>query len=180
MSARELKVNSVRLARCLQKIFNTTEGDKISVCSENRFEFAITLHATILLGATLSPLSTTYSEGELHHSLTLSKPTLVFCSLNQFEKVYKVQKQCSFVRKVIVFDDIETDVERINEFDEVVTFRRFMNSNEVTDEDQEFVCKSQNMRERVALVLCSSGTTGLPKGVQLTQYNLLVAAVQYL
>lgn len=39
-----------------------------------------------------------------------------------------------------------------------------------------FTCKPIDMRNNIMLILCSSGTTGLPKGVQLTQANLLAAA----
>lgn len=42
-----------------------------------------------------------------------------------------------------------------------------------------FDCAPQNMRDNVMLILCSSGTTGLPKGVQLTQYGVLVASSQH-
>lgn len=34
--------------------------------------------------------------------------------------------------------------------------------------------KPEETKEKVALILCSSGTTGLPKGVELTQDNILV------
>lgn len=41
-----------------------------------------------------------------------------------------------------------------------------------------FECEPQNMKDRVAMILCSSGTTGLPKGVQITQFNVIVACAQ--
>jgi long-subunit acyl-CoA synthetase (AMP-forming) len=43
-----------------------------------------------------------------------------------------------------------------------------------------FYCQPMDVHEQIALILCSSGTTGLPKGVQLTQYNLLVVAAHML
>lgn len=38
-----------------------------------------------------------------------------------------------------------------------------------------FVCSPLDMDNNVCLNLCSSGTTGLPKGVELTQMNILKA-----
>lgn len=35
-----------------------------------------------------------------------------------------------------------------------------------------FVPDSSNPEESVALILCSSGTTGMPKGVMTTHYNI--------
>lgn len=106
--------------------------------------------------------------GELNHALSLSKPKVIFTSPYVVDKVAQVAKENSFVKAVIVFAD-ESPVPG------VTTLPEFINK-----------CKSKltgkldpvkvNIKEHVALVMCSSGTTGLPKGVQLTHFNLIAAA----
>lgn len=50
------------MAERLSELFDIKVGDVIGICSENRLEFAISVYATILLGATVAPLNVTYSE----------------------------------------------------------------------------------------------------------------------
>lgn len=38
-----------------------------------------------------------------------------------------------------------------------------------------FKTLTADLNEDIALILCSSGTTGLPKGVQLTHRNIMAA-----
>lgn len=40
-------------------------------------------------------------------------------------------------------------------------------------ESEEYIPPDINIEENVAAILCSSGTTGLPKGVMVTQKNIL-------
>lgn len=46
------------------------------------------------------------------------------------------------------------------------------------DSNENFRSEPQNISDNVALILCSSGTTGLPKGVQLTQKNVMIGIEQ--
>lgn len=62
ISGNALLSKSMHLAKYLQNTFGIGVGDVISVCSENRVEFAVTMIATILIGATISPFNHSYSE----------------------------------------------------------------------------------------------------------------------
>lgn len=42
-----------------------------------------------------------------------------------------------------------------------------------------FLSDAQCRNDNVAFILCSSGTTGLPKGVQLTHKNVMVGSKQH-
>ena len=60
-SAKEMYNGIVRLAYLLQKL-NIKEGDVVGICSENRYEFVLTMFATFCLNATVAPLNITYTE----------------------------------------------------------------------------------------------------------------------
>lgn len=63
LTAAEVRANAIRLAVGIKESFGIKSGDRIGICSENRFEFATVWHAIILLGCTMAPLNVTYSEG---------------------------------------------------------------------------------------------------------------------
>lgn len=65
INAHTLARKAICVARYLQEKFNIKSGDVISICSENRIEFAITIHATFFLGATIAPLNHNYIESTL-------------------------------------------------------------------------------------------------------------------
>lgn len=103
--------------------------------------------------------------GEVHHALNLSKPKVVFASKTTVERISKVAKNNAFVKQIIVFSTA-------SENPQVHAFKDLMENKSIpSNATYDFVQANKN--EDVALIVCSSGTTGLPKGVQLTQSNIL-------
>lgn len=83
------------------------------------------------------------------------------------------------MQQIITLDDSAT-APKVRRSLSVQSIRRFVDRRPngtatpptTTDADAAFRCTPVDMHDNVVLVLCSSGTTGLPKGVQLTQFNL--------
>lgn len=74
-----------------------------------------------------------------------------------------IQSANPFIKNIIFFGD---EFDRLmKQFDSLSTVK--------------FICEKQSIDDNVAFILCSSGTTGLPKGVQLTQKNVMVSVDQY-
>lgn len=59
--------------------------------------------------------------------------------------------------------------------DEYLAFDTFVGNPRVETDANTFWSNRQIQTEKVALLLSSSGTTGLPKAVQLTEQNLLMS-----
>lgn len=71
-----------------------------------------------------------------------------------------------FVEKVVLIDG-----ETIDDF--VISLKDLIKKHESIDFNvDELIAKKVDMNDQVASIMCSSGTTGLPKGVQITQANL--------
>jgi long-subunit acyl-CoA synthetase (AMP-forming) len=126
-------------------------GDVISIVSENRFEFVYTLFGSLLLNVTIAPINLTYSEREMKHAFSLSKPKIIFCSPFASEKVVSVAKSLSYVNKVVLFDDE-------NEFGSSVTLFDDFKKNAANFPD--IIPRTCNRDKTVSYILCSSGTTG--------------------
>lgn len=142
------------------------QGDVVSIMSENRFEFASILLGTIFNNSILAPINNSYSEREIDHALRLSKPKVVFASAEVSQKVIKVAKSLSFVQKVILLDDEHSTDNK------AMKMREFLCPKKL--ENVCFELRPVEKKSTVCLIMCSSGTTGLPKGVQITQQGVIV------
>lgn len=70
------------------------------------------------------------------------------------------------IKKIIIFDDVDVAG---------ITFSTYMKNYNIKIYAEQFKFSPQNIKEKVALIFFSSGTTGLPKGVQITEQNLMVS-----
>ncbi|XP_031635467.1 4-coumarate--CoA ligase 1-like [Contarinia nasturtii] len=164
---------AICLAQYLQEKFGVKSGDVISICSENRIELAITIHATLFLGATVAPLNHSYGEYEMAHAIKLSKPRVIFVSPKNSKTIAAVSQKVNFVEQIILYaDGCNTENQK------AISFNQITDCQLTNSQLEHFKCEPQNVKENVALIMCSSGTTGLPKGVQLTQFNLFITSVQ--
>ncbi|XP_012160201.1 luciferin 4-monooxygenase isoform X1 [Ceratitis capitata] len=154
----------VRMAHVLKHL-GVKSGDVVGLSSENSIRFAIVLYASFAVNASVAPLNVTYSEREVHHAINLSKPKVIFASKLTVDLVAKVAKKNGFVKTIVA-------LETYNGNEHIYTFEELMSSANIKSEDY-FDTPVADKNEDVALIVCSSGTTGLPKGVQLTQYNIL-------
>lgn len=107
----------------------------------------------------------------------LSKPRIVFASPNSVDKIVKANQQSHFVERFVSFG--AADVNASDYDDDVENFELFFNNPQVRERVEDFVCQPQDMLNNVSLLMCSSGTTGMPKGVQLTQKNITLGMAQH-
>jgi long-subunit acyl-CoA synthetase (AMP-forming) len=98
--------------------------------------------------------------GELLYSVRISKPRIIFCSERVLERMDQVAREAGFVQEIVTFG-----LPFSHKQTPFVSFLRHKSSS--------FQPLDVNDKDHTAAILSSSGTTGLPKGVVLTQGNFL-------
>ena len=103
---------------------------------------------------------TVMSAGELLHCIKISKPRIIFCSERVQELLDQVVQEAGFVKEIVTFG-----LPLSHKQTAFVSFLQHKSSS--------FQPLEVNDKNHTAVIMCSSGTTGLPKGVLITQDNIL-------
>ena len=139
-------------------------NDRIAICSENNLGWAIPVCAIMFTGATICPLNPLYSKREFLHTVNISKPKYIFVSAMVLKSVKEFIKELSWAPILILM--VNHPQENVLTIDKLI-------AKIPSSEIQNFQVTNVDIYDHVVTILCSSGTTGLPKGVMLTDKNYL-------
>ncbi|PYO61359.1 MAG: long-chain fatty acid--CoA ligase [Gemmatimonadetes bacterium] len=143
-------------------------GDRVSILSENRPEWAIADYACLCARAADVPIYPTLPAKQVEYILHDSGAVLVFCSTaTQLAKVLEVRADLPSLRHVVVFDAAARR-------DGTMTFADLeaLGRNAVAKYPQFRVEALAVEPDQLATLIYTSGTTGDPKGVMLSHNNL--------
>ncbi|KAK0081179.1 hypothetical protein PV325_012630 [Microctonus aethiopoides] len=142
----------------------------IMISSENSNNYFIAVCATIFTGACISPINPAYLEEEIRHCLNISKPQIIFVSRNTEKLIHRIVKSMTSNIELIQLDN-DTELNGIDTIHNIINnSKEFLIDNDLYNFKPE---KIPRPFEQEVVILYSSGTTGLPKGVMLSSRNLL-------
>lgn len=145
----------------------------LSTSSGNPF-IPVLLYSIIAAGGSYSGASTAFIVGELVRQIHDAKPKLLLCSLEFEANTVEAARQCGIpLDRVLIVDAVRPrNWQLISVGDRQAVF----------DQDGpmlewERITARRDLERTTACLLYSSGTTGLPKGVEISHWNLIAACV---
>jgi long-chain acyl-CoA synthetase len=189
MSYEQLRKEVDSFATALSRL-GVKKGSKIALYMLNCPQFIIAYFGALKAGAVLTTISPVYVTTEIKHQIEDSQAQVIICQdiLYEFVKranarlgtiiLTRIDEYLPRMKKIFgktilrnIYQKMEIPVVEIDESEEVHWFQDLLKNTEPDPPRIAF-----DPKEDLAVLPYTGGTTGLPKGVMLTHYNLIADA----
>lgn len=144
-----------------------TKGDKVATVTNNRPEWNFADMGLAMIGAVHVPIYPTIGEEEYSYILKHSEAKyLIVGDAKLFEKLKPVVAEIQEVKEIYAFEEVLG----AKNYEEILALGKSKQT-ELSAELEEI--KKSIKPEDLATIIYTSGTTGVPKGVMLSQRNLV-------
>lgn len=131
--------------------------DRLAILSESRPEWSVAFFSSIRCGAVVVPIDVKLTETELAAILADSEPRIIFVSSKLLTTARRLREEADWALSLIVLDEIEAG-------DDCRAMAALQSSTSSEGVERDY--------DETALIVYTSGTTGVPKGVMVTFRNL--------
>ncbi|KXJ83386.1 hypothetical protein RP20_CCG006925 [Aedes albopictus] len=163
LTAVEMRLRAIRVALNLTEL-GFRKGDMAAVVCSNSENLAPLVLGLWMIGMPFVSLPVAFNADDLGHLMGLVQPKLVFCDDSVYKTVLEGAGKALKIKPVVFA--VESEMESIRKVDELL---------ESTGKEVEFVPQHLgDMRDLIGIILCTSGTTGRPKGVAVSQAHISI------
>ncbi|KAG0564864.1 hypothetical protein M758_8G142500 [Ceratodon purpureus] len=143
-------------------------GEKVAIFAETRPEWFLALQACLRQNLTVVTIYASLGEEALVHSLNETEVTTVICDVKQLKKIKDLSQQLTSVQRVIYMEDDSITSEPTVDGKIVACFSHVEKLGKQSPVQPEMPLPSD-----IAVIMYTSGSTGMPKGVMISHRNIV-------
>lgn len=149
-------LRSIRTA-VVMKEKGIKSNDIVTVCSSPHLNVNMPIIASLFIGATIASTDPNFILTDSVHMLKQVKPKMIFVSSNGVKLIEETVRELDISPEIVVFGESSVHTE----------FSEFLRESPV--EEKNFAPVEVKDGDEMAAIFFSSGTSGLPKAVRLSQ-----------
>ena len=166
VSYSQLIDTSSRLSSGLRRV-GLQKGDVLAACLPNSIEYANLYLGTMAAGGIVSTVNPAYSPSELGYQFKNSNAKYVATTAALLSCVREAAQEVGSIEKIIVVEEGHSPSSNLLSIKSLFE-----------DTGSQYKIETVDSKEDIAILPYSSGTTGFPKGVMLTHYNVIANCCQ--
>ncbi|XP_063702827.1 probable 4-coumarate--CoA ligase 1 [Culicoides brevitarsis] len=170
----ELQRRSIQVAESLKSDHDVKFGDICAVVSRNNPEVSSVVFGCIFNGCPVNTLDPTFAQIDFDHMLGLTRPKIIFGEKSVMLKIKRSIEKLKLRTKVFCFTSLDGTVE-----EGVTSVKDLFNRNVENLMENYLPTRIEDTSNHIALIMCSSGTTGLSKGVCLSHAQIVSQTIDF-
>ncbi|XP_059225112.1 uncharacterized protein LOC131997722 [Stomoxys calcitrans] len=158
----EIAIKAIQIARHFQRL-QLKQCDIIGLCAANTEYVAPLFFGAMTAGLTISTVDPSYDKRGIEMIYSCTMPRMIFCDGVDYQRIREAFDKCGLSSSLVVtLNDHMEGVASILEFFE-----------EKVEPEKYIVPVLEKSAYQVAVIVCTSGTTGFPKAVCISHAALL-------